>query len=715
MSAQTWDTAGSPFVLVLGTNHVPTSRELLELNDVLIEPQQEIGRLDSEIARVQTMLDELLAQKQQVKSYIDAHRALMAPIRQIPSEILAEIFYWCMPLDVGYGVRSVERAPLLLTTICRDWRHVAINTANVWTSLHIHIPLYLSSSACCRRIAGVELWLQRSGGLPISLSMALPRVRFNMHGPTPQGGEDSEGTEDYNALLSLMPKLRNLEIRRLNALGRVHYPSLHFQWELLTDLSFQELLSPADLLAVLSKSRALKSLKIGMTFDSSFDSSALPFTGMMQLDHLTALRLDIQAFSLMNLNPADLSVEEAKSHLSELIATVCAITSRLVLPSLRKLHISWYNISVTFWQAPVLGFPLHSLESLGLDVPMTPDALAECLSLTPNLISLDFVDAGDTLSPHRTATLGDTHLASLTPSASNPLPLCPNLRHFRMINRTSGNTLFSGEHAWSMRALADFIALRSEANALDSCDVFLCAPRLWTDHSNEIDILRRVKEAGKLKLRLHEAKIPLRTEKTRQDEPMHGLGETTSLSLGPLNLSQMDDTRYNTSTGRLYSRLYVQCNGRRIPPPLRSLLHPNPTLPPSIRVQLRFRLGLFSNSAASRLLLSGSNAYSTAPSSKYNSRPARTEQFEPEPIAGSAPPSSGSSEQSSSSETVTSQALPGKIEPRLSITFTCTVPDCGTRSTHEFSKRSYERGIVLVECPGCHNRPVGQATELFLF
>jgi len=43
-------------------------------------------------------------------------------------------------------------------------------------------------------------------------------------------------------------------------------------------------------------------------------------------------------------------------------------------------------------------------------------------------------------------------------------------------------------------------------------------------------------------------------------------------------------------------------------------------------------------------------------------------------------------------------------EPRLSLTFTCTVKDCGTRSTHEFTKRSYERGIVLVECPGCKNR-----------
>lgn len=46
----------------------------------------------------------------------------------------------------------------------------------------------------------------------------------------------------------------------------------------------------------------------------------------------------------------------------------------------------------------------------------------------------------------------------------------------------------------------------------------------------------------------------------------------------------------------------------------------------------------------------------------------------------------------------------GQIEQRLSITFTCTVDECGHRSSHEFSKRSYTKGIVIVQCPGCKNR-----------
>ena len=37
---------------------------------------------------------------------------------------------------------------------------------------------------------------------------------------------------------------------------------------------------------------------------------------------------------------------------------------------------------------------------------------------------------------------------------------------------------------------------------------------------------------------------------------------------------------------------------------------------------------------------------------------------------------------------------------------TCAAPSCDgqTRSTHEFSKLAYEKGIVLVKCPKCETR-----------
>ncbi|KAF7345436.1 Zf-DNL-domain-containing protein [Mycena venus] len=117
-----------------------------------------------------------------------------------------------------------------------------------------------------------------------------------------------------------------------------------------------------------------------------------------------------------------------------------------------------------------------------------------------------------------------------------------------------------------------------------------------------------------------------------------------------------------------------------IPPALRSLITPHPSLPATISVQMRLRLGVRPTSlgqSAQRFA-----GYSTA-----------------------APAVPGPSRDTSSElATTSSQALPGNIVPKLSMTFTCTANDCGERSTHEFSKQAYESGIVLVQCPGCHNR-----------
>lgn len=43
---------------------------------------------------------------------------------------------------------------------------------------------------------------------------------------------------------------------------------------------------------------------------------------------------------------------------------------------------------------------------------------------------------------------------------------------------------------------------------------------------------------------------------------------------------------------------------------------------------------------------------------------------------------------------------------RLQMTFTCTANACGHRSSHEFSARAYNTGIVLLRCPHCKNRYV---------
>ncbi|KAE9410788.1 hypothetical protein BT96DRAFT_796966, partial [Gymnopus androsaceus JB14] len=112
----------------------------------------------------------LLSERQKLQEYIEAHRELASPVRQIPPETLAKTFVQCLPTEPLYPIRNLDEAPLSLTSICRDWRRIALTTPRLWNSLHIYLPPPLSRDACSRRIAGTTSWLERSGSLPLSIS-----------------------------------------------------------------------------------------------------------------------------------------------------------------------------------------------------------------------------------------------------------------------------------------------------------------------------------------------------------------------------------------------------------------------------------------------------------------------------------------------------------------------------------------------------------------
>ncbi|KAL1406329.1 hypothetical protein Q8F55_008028 [Vanrija albida] len=88
---------------------------------------------------------------------------------------------------------------------------------------------------------------------------------------------------------------------------------------------------------------------------------------------------------------------------------------------------------------------------------------------------------------------------------------------------------------------------------------------------------------------------------------------------------------------------------------------------------------------------SSSSSSSSTPASSAPSTPDSTSHALPAPDAPVPPTPAGP------------QKL-AQIEPRLAMTFTCTHDGCGHRSTHEFARKSYEKGVVIVQCPGCKAR-----------
>ncbi|KAK7054703.1 hypothetical protein VNI00_003166 [Paramarasmius palmivorus] len=148
--------------------------KISEIEDIIRKPEEEIHALNDKISQLQTKRDKL-------QSFVDSHRSLLSPVRRLPRDLLAEIFLQCLPGD-RLPIRSIGEAPLLLTTVCHTWREVAITTPRLWRAIHFIFPTlagYYTLDNHFRSFFkaqkdGLELWLNRSGSVMLTLSCCLP-------------------------------------------------------------------------------------------------------------------------------------------------------------------------------------------------------------------------------------------------------------------------------------------------------------------------------------------------------------------------------------------------------------------------------------------------------------------------------------------------------------------------------------------------------------
>ncbi|KAL0572532.1 hypothetical protein V5O48_009426 [Marasmius crinis-equi] len=213
------------FTQVLDTNYAPSRREREEIRAIVQDPEQEIRRIDEEISRLQARRDEL-------SRFVTSHRMLLSPFRRLPGELWGEIFVRCLP-NGSLPVRSLSEAPLLLTCICRTWREVALNTPTLWNAVHISIPpalsyrgiekpedmQYSSLRALKAREQGLKQWLDRSGSLPLTLSL-------NALSTSERWGEDQSEQEKLKekGCLDLMKMLTGFS-RKWKSLSLTYFPT----------------------------------------------------------------------------------------------------------------------------------------------------------------------------------------------------------------------------------------------------------------------------------------------------------------------------------------------------------------------------------------------------------------------------------------------------------------------------------------------------------
>ncbi|KAF7376630.1 hypothetical protein MSAN_00079800 [Mycena sanguinolenta] len=167
----------SPFASQLGMNYCPSDPELAQVKAFLVEPCLRLKSLDEEIAVLRQALDKLTAERHALGAYVDAHKALLSPVRRLPLDIIGLIFMACLPTHRNC-VMSAKEAPVLLGRICSSWRAISLSTPRLWSRLHIVGPTRFNSvssedhhAKVAQRLEVADAWLRRSGTCPLSISL----------------------------------------------------------------------------------------------------------------------------------------------------------------------------------------------------------------------------------------------------------------------------------------------------------------------------------------------------------------------------------------------------------------------------------------------------------------------------------------------------------------------------------------------------------------
>ncbi|TFK36661.1 hypothetical protein BDQ12DRAFT_713938 [Crucibulum laeve] len=117
----------------------------------------------AEVNLCQERLHHLMHQRDEAQDILEAHKAVLSPIRKIPTEVLAEVFVHCITNE-RFISPSLTSPPLLLTSICSTWRNIALTTPGLWASILVDVSGHCYSPP----ISVVKTWVERSGSSPLT-------------------------------------------------------------------------------------------------------------------------------------------------------------------------------------------------------------------------------------------------------------------------------------------------------------------------------------------------------------------------------------------------------------------------------------------------------------------------------------------------------------------------------------------------------------------
>ncbi|KAF8205563.1 hypothetical protein K438DRAFT_1818040 [Mycena galopus ATCC 62051] len=96
--------------------------------------------------------------------------AISRRVLALPPEILADIFFFCLPFHDDVSIFPHPKdAPLVLCAVCQRWRNIALTTPQLWSSISFDADRLLTSQSGALYLDFVRMWLSRARSAPLSL------------------------------------------------------------------------------------------------------------------------------------------------------------------------------------------------------------------------------------------------------------------------------------------------------------------------------------------------------------------------------------------------------------------------------------------------------------------------------------------------------------------------------------------------------------------
>ncbi|KAJ6542658.1 hypothetical protein B0H19DRAFT_897948, partial [Mycena capillaripes] len=125
----------------LKSNEAPSHSQRILIEEILRRTEVERSVLGDEIFRLESTLRALRSKQADLNSEMNLYSSILSPIRQLPPEIVGEIFLYFTPsMQYEYYDPNLElqkpqpmKLPWKLGHICRLWRMISFSLPQLWS------------------------------------------------------------------------------------------------------------------------------------------------------------------------------------------------------------------------------------------------------------------------------------------------------------------------------------------------------------------------------------------------------------------------------------------------------------------------------------------------------------------------------------------------------------------------------------------------------